>query len=85
MSSELRFTLWSIGAVISLVLSVIVSITEGPRWAVGPLIGLTVLCCVGMINNASLEAAESRSRSGQTEKPREKLPSEREREEVTSR
>jgi hypothetical protein len=52
MTAEQKFTMWLIGATVCFLLAVIVSVTEGPRWAVGPLIILALICCVGMINNA---------------------------------
>lgn len=57
MTAEQKFTLWLIGAAVCFVLAVVVSIAEGPRWAVGPLIILALICCVGMINNAAEQPA----------------------------
>ncbi len=65
MTADQKFNLWLIGAAVSFFLAVLVGVTEGPRWAVAPLVGITLVCCVGMINNAALEQArERRSGSG---------------------
>ncbi|GBC98542.1 hypothetical protein HRbin17_01055 [bacterium HR17] len=52
MTAEQKFTAWLAGAAVCFLLAVVVGVSEGPRWAVGPLIILALLCCVGMINNA---------------------------------
>lgn len=63
MTADQKFNLWLIGASVSFFLAVLVGITEGPRWAVAPLIGITLVCCIGMLNNAGLEQVRER-RSG---------------------
>lgn len=57
-----KFNLWMGGAVVALILGAVVGFLEQPRWAVGPLIALALICCVGMINNAVAEAARERRR-----------------------
>ncbi len=57
-----KFNLWMAAALMFLMLGVVVGIWEKPRWAVGPLIGLALICCVGMINNAVAEGVRERAR-----------------------
>lgn len=75
MTVEQKFTMWLIGAAVCFLLAVVVSISEGPRWAVGPLIILALICCVGMINNAVEQPARREHGSARPTPQRQTAPS----------